>query len=131
MGALFGTASLGNRIQPFGLYLHSHADRLVVRCISPVGQVSPKDKQDDIADGIATLPVRLGVLRDDKAACYDLTVEDDVLLAAESHDAARITLLVRRVVHQADLCEQRHLPTKDEDIKAFRSGLEKEPGRGE
>ncbi len=128
-GVLLGTATLGTRIQPFGLYLQSHCDRLLVRCISPVGRVSPAEAKDDIAHGIASLPVRLGVIQD-KNACYDLTVEDDVLLADEAHDALRIGMLIRRVVHQADQCEQRHLPEQDAAMVAFRSGLEKESSDG-
>ncbi len=87
------------------------------------------EAKDDIAHGIASLPVRLGVIQD-KNACYDLTVEDDVLLADEAHDALRIGMLIRRVVHQADQCEQRHLPEQDAAMVAFRSGLEKESSDG-
>ncbi len=128
-GVLLGTATLGTRIQPFGLYLQSHGDHLLVRCISPVGRVSPAEAKDEIAHGIASLPVRLGVIQD-KNACYDLTVEDDVLLADETHDSVRVAMLIRRVVHQADQCEQRHLPGQDEVMAAFRSGLEKESSDG-
>lgn len=124
-GALLGTVQLEGRQQPFALYLQSLGERLLVRCISPVGSVSPEEGQDAIAEGVSALPVRLGVIEKEEHS-YDLTVEEDVLLAAEEHDAARVAALIGRVAAQADRLEQHHLPGHDEPLKTFRSDLEKE-----
>jgi superfamily II DNA or RNA helicase len=124
-GALLGTVQLDDRKQPFALYLQSLGERLLIRCISPVGRVSPGEGQDVIAEGVAALPVRLGMIETNENS-YDLTVEEDVLLAAEVFDKPRVAALVRRVAAQADQLEQRHLPGHDEPLETFRSDLEKE-----
>lgn len=124
-GALLGTVQLESRQQPFALYLQSFGERLLVRCISPVGRVSPGEGQDAIAAGVAALSVRLGVIEKEENS-YDLTVEEDVLLAAEEHDATRIAALIGRVAAQADRLEQLHLPGHDEPLSTFRLDLEKE-----
>lgn len=124
-GALLGTAYLGRRQQPFALYLQSFGERLLVRCISPVGRVTPEAGQDAIAEGVSRLPVRLGVIEHEEHS-YDLTVEEDVLLAAAEHDAARIAALIGRVAAQADRLEQHHLPGHDEPLETFQHDLEKE-----
>ncbi|WP_441286822.1 helicase-related protein [Sorangium sp. KYC3313] len=124
-GVLLGTVQLDRRQQPFALYLQSFGERPLVRCISPVGRVSPDEGQDAIAEEVSALPVRLGVI-DKEEGSYDLTVEEDVLLAAEEHDAERIAALIGRVAAQADRLEQHHLPGHDEPLATFRSDLEKE-----
>jgi hypothetical protein len=125
LGALLGTITLGGRKQPFALYLQSLGDRMVVRCISPVGCVSPGENQGELIDNVSVLPVRLGVVEKEEHS-YDLTVEDDVLLAAEEYDAARVAMLISRVAAQADRLEQLHLPGKDEPLETFRHDLEEE-----
>jgi hypothetical protein len=128
-GTLLGTMALGARQQPFGLYLQSLGERLLVRCISPVGRVSPGEEQEVIAAGVSALPIRLGVVEEADHS-YDLTVEEDVLLAEDKHDAARISWLIRRVAARADDLEQQHLPGRDEPLDTFREDLEKEASRG-
>jgi hypothetical protein len=73
-------------------------------------------------------PVRVGAIvgRDDVS--YDLTVEDDVLLADPSFDAARVTLLLRRVAEHADALEQIHLPDLDQPLKVFEKDLGRDGG---
>lgn len=127
-GKLLGTLWLPRRQQPFALVLQSCGERLLIRCISPVGRVSPGEKQEDIAQGLAAVPARVGAILGQDERSYDLTVEDDVLLAGEEHDAARVVALVRRVATQADRLEQRHLPGRDEPLSAFQGELEREQG---
>lgn len=74
------------------------------------------------------MPARVGAILGQDERSYDLTVEDDVLLAGEEHDAARVAALVRRVATQADLLEQRHLPGRDEPLSTFQGELERERG---
>lgn len=124
-GVLLGTVHLDARKQPFALYEQSNGERIVVRCISPVGRVSPAESEDDVAGSIADVPVRVGMVQGENRS-YDLTVENDVLLGDESSDRARIGMLIQRVVQQADELEQLHLEGIDQEMAEFRSDLEKE-----
>jgi superfamily II DNA or RNA helicase len=129
-GALLGTVRLPRRQQPFALYLHSHAGRLLVRCVSPIGRVSPTSTADVLLESVKRTPVRLGAIRQaDEAQSYDLTVEDDVLLGDEAHDVARLAWLIRRVVEQADQLEEHHLEGADAPMTTFQADLEKEATR--
>jgi Type III restriction enzyme, res subunit/Helicase conserved C-terminal domain len=130
-GRLLGTAKLGRRIQPFTLLLKSIAGRLLVRCISPVGRVSPEDNLETIQSTVAQKFVRIGAIRTAEDKTYDLTVEEDVLLGvSDTDDFIRIAALIRRVVEQADLQEQAYLPGLDEALNTFASQLGQE-GRNE
>jgi hypothetical protein len=126
-GMLLGTAQLGDRVQPFSLQLRSLQDRPLVRCISPVGCVSPGEEEALITASAAAVPMRIGAILTRDERTYDLTVEGDVLLASTSEtDAMRVAQLIGRVVTQADMLEQEHLPGHDERIDTFREELTKE-----
>lgn len=130
-GVLHGTARLGSRIQPFTLLLRSIGSRAAVRCISPVGCVRPDDDQERIVASASRRVARIGAIPTETERTYDLTVEDEVLLAEDpGYDLARIALLVRRVVAEADILEQRHLPGHDEVLATFMEDLQKESQRG-
>lgn len=130
-GLLLGTVFLGNRQQPFSLMLQSLNARPLVRCISPVGCVEPEANQDDILDSVVRKSSRIGAIDTEDDRKYDLTVEEDVMLADDPvSDIERISLLIRRVVQQADELEQEHLPGKDESLDSFRSDLEMEGNHG-
>lgn len=43
-GVLMGTIRLGERVQPFSLLLQSFGARAVVRCVSPIGRVTPSNE---------------------------------------------------------------------------------------
>jgi hypothetical protein len=60
---------------------------------------------------------------------YDLTVEEDVLLAAPEFDVPRVGTLLRRVVAEADALEQIHLPSLDQPLERFEADLKNEGGR--
>jgi hypothetical protein len=124
---LLGTAKLSTgRIQPFALLLRSDGERLVVRCVSPIGRVGPEDTMPAVEKSALMRHVRIGAIigRDD--ALYDLTVEEDVLLGDPAHDIPRVTLLLRRVADQADVLEQIHLPSLGQPLDVFKADLQDE-----
>lgn len=126
-GVLLGTVRLPNRrVQPFALSLRSEAERLIVRCVSPIGRVTPKDAMPVVEDSARTRRVRLGVIVGREDASYDLTVEDDVVLGDPLHDAVRVGMLLKRVADQADALEQVHLPSQDQKLAAFEQDLRHE-----
>ncbi|CAN5487498.1 hypothetical protein BH09SUM1_BH09SUM1_18850 [soil metagenome] len=130
-GVLLGTVILGARQQPFSLILQSLGERLLIRCISPVGRVSPHEVREDILRSDGRLQGRVGAIMTDEDRSYDLTIEDDMLLGEdEEHDAARIALLLRRVSQRADSVEQQLLPGRDEELDTFRKNLLEEGPRG-
>ncbi len=130
-GRLLGTARLARRRQPFVLLLQSFGERLLIRCLSPVGRVAPAEVHASFEARRLQTPCRVGAILSDDERSYDLTVEEDVLLAEPAHDDARVALLIRRVVEQADAFEQALLPGKDEPIDSFREDLAKDPIRAE
>ncbi len=130
-GILLGTVRLSNgRIQPFGLRLGADGDRLLLKCISPVGRVDPAGAMPAISLSSRRLTVRIGAIlaRDD--CSYDLTVEEDVLLGSPQHDAARAAMLIRRVAERADVLERTHLRPLDQKLDLFESDLRKEVANG-
>jgi hypothetical protein len=126
-GMLLGTAKLSTgRIQPFALLLKSDAERLVVRCVSPVGRVGPEDTMPAIEKSALMRHVRIGAIIGHDDTSYDLTVEEDVLFGDPQHDVARVALLLRRVADQADELEQIHLPALDQPLNVFEADLQDE-----
>jgi ERCC4-related helicase len=124
--ALLATARIGDRQQPFGLYLRIVAGRLVVRCISPVGDVSAEGRIMEIKKVARLLEVAVGAVQREGAS-YDLTVEDDVVLASAVHDLARVASLINRVVPRADAIEDAFLEI-DAPLSTFALDLEREYG---
>lgn len=129
-GVLLGKVDLPNgRQQPFALYEQSNGAHLVIRCISPIGRLNLGESEEYVRSSISRLPVRLGAIRGDEQS-YNLTVENDVLLGTEATDAARVGLLIQRVVEHADQLEHDHLDGADQPLKSFRTDLEKEQTHG-
>jgi hypothetical protein len=128
-GLLLGTAHLcddgAKRQQPFALMLRSVGERLVVRCVSPIGQVMASQGRA-LADVPAARMLRIGVIVDSKSGAYDMTVEDDVLLGDPAHDHERVARVVARVVRGADRLEQVHLPDRDQPLAIFRPQIDSE-----
>lgn len=126
-GPLLGTALVSERVQPFALYLGSVGEHLRIRCISPVGEVSLGSQGISKVMGHAALlnaPVAALVSR--RPGSYNLTVEDDVLLGNPQHDAARVGLLVHRIVVAADTLELALLKDQDAPIGKFARDLRRE-----
>ena len=126
-----GTVLLAPRQQPFRLMLQARSGRLVLRCISPVGRVGPEsiETEEAIVETARRRSVRVAAIPTVDANTYDLTVESDVLLGADStFDVARAALLVARVVRNADILENIHLHGRDEVLETFREDLENEGG---
>ena len=124
---LTGTARLINRIQPFTLILDS-VDRFpVVRCLSPVGRVDPDDEMNAVLAAVSAIPMKVGAIVSKDERSYDLTVEEEVILSDDDEvNRLRISGLIERVVHNADILEQRLLPGHDQSLDAFRDDLRKE-----
>jgi hypothetical protein len=130
-GTLLGTALLVDRVQPFTLILKSFRSNLMVRCISPVGCVGPSTDQDSIIANSASSGSKMGAILTDEERTYDLTVEGDVLLTEQPEaDAIRVSMLVRRIVQQADTIEHELLSGHDEVLVKFREELLKESTNG-
>jgi hypothetical protein len=128
-GTLLGTVTFATgRIQPFALLLQSDGERLIVRCVSPVGRVEPETTMAAIEERARKHRVRIGVILRREKALYDLTVEDDVLLGESSQDVARVAVLLNHVVEQSDALEQIHLPLLDQPLAVLESDLKREGG---
>jgi hypothetical protein len=126
-GALLGTVKLATgRIQPFALVLKSKGEWLLIRCVSPVGLVDPEAMMAALEESSRARCVRIGAIIGRDEGSYDLTVEEDVLLAEPEHDVSRVTLLLQRVVEQADALEQIHLPSLDQTLDVFEADLKNE-----
>ena len=127
-GRLLGTVRLSSgRVQPFALLLKSEGDHLIVRCVSPIGQVGPESGMEDIQESVHHRRVRIGAILGEDDRSYDLTVEDDVLLGAREHDEARVAALLEHVAQHADELEHVHLAS-DEPLETFESDLRREGG---
>jgi hypothetical protein len=128
-GTLLGTVRLTTgRIQPFALLLKSDGERLLVRCVSPVGLVDPGSTMEAVEESARLRHVRIGAIVGRDETSYDLTVEEDVLIAHPAHDVSRVAMLLRRVADQADTLEQIHLPSLDQPLDAFEADLKQEGG---
>ena len=122
-GVLHGTARLGSRIKRLTLLLRSLRACLSVRCISPIGRIRSGAQQDGVVASTARSAARIGAILTAESRTYDLTVEDEMLLAADDRDdAARVAALARRVVALADALEQEHLPGRDEELDDVTGG---------
>jgi hypothetical protein len=130
--AAFGTATLADgRQQPFTLLLRSDGGHPVVRCISPVGRVIPEGRAEELAQHGARIEGRVGAILTRDPGSYDLTVEDDVALADAAHDAARVGLLLARVLPSADDLERTVFGAeRDAELAVFKDDLKKETERG-
>ncbi len=130
-GRLLGTVQLKcGRIQPFLLMLKSLGERPLVRCISPVGRVPAADLDGAVAEDARAHGMRLGALETEDRS-YNLTVEEDVLLAAPEYDAGRVALMLGRLVQTADELERRHLNEADQPLGRFESDMRIEGGRSD
>jgi hypothetical protein len=128
-GMMFGTVQLGGRQQPFSLHLRSFGSRPLLRCVSPIGRVSPEEHVDELEASLVRAPARLGAILSKDERSYDLTVEDDVLLADDpATDPVRLSLLLRRVASAADALEYQQLDGRDQPLDAFRRDLERDGG---
>jgi hypothetical protein len=121
---LFGTVKLPLRQQPFILLLRCFIDHLLVRCISPVGQVYQAQYQQTLQASVAISTAKIGAIPATAALSYNLTVEDDVLLSGDdSVNAVRVANMVKRVAIEADRLEHLHLDGRDEPLTTFKKDL--------
>lgn len=107
-----------NRTQHFVLHLDSFGERVVVRCVSPVGRLT--DGQLQRAKALSTkIQAQIGVIEEADDRGCDLTVEEEVLLGDPKHDARRMCWLARRVVLDADRLEHALFNGADHGLEAF------------
>jgi superfamily II DNA or RNA helicase len=126
---VLGTATLDSgRLQPFGLQLEWWKSHALVRCVSPVGKVAT-GFLPELVKLNQSLKIGLG-FAEPRLGSYDITVEEDVLLLKERHDAVRVATLVRRVIETADELELKYLPEKDRVLHDFRPDLDQERRHG-
>ena len=131
---LTGTVQLALRVQPFTLWLRPFQDRLMLRCLSPIGRVGLEEHVEEICRASRRRGVGVSAVLIDqrgKDARYDLAVQGDVMLGrAATTDAERAAWLVGRVVHAADGLEHDLLDRIDQPIETFRPDLDKESTDG-
>ncbi len=101
-GQKIGNARLGTRHQPFVLEMQGRDERLLLRCSSHVGQLGLRADQKKLMNAVAEGGGRIHVIKVGKKGEWLVSVAEDVLLAEEEHDAARLAWLVERVVWKAD-----------------------------
>lgn len=113
---LHGKVCVGSSFQPLEVSLRSLGASPSVRCISVIGRIQSGVQQDRIIGSAARNDVRIGAIRLAENHAYDLTVEDEVLLAEDDrYDAARVAALVRRVATVAHALAQEHLSNPNEE----------------
>lgn len=118
-----GTVELhAERQQHFVLHLKSFGERLVARCVSPVGRLT-SEQLDRVKTLSARVPVQLGVLEEGDDRGCDLTVEEEVLLGEPENDTSRMAWLARRVVLAADSLEHELFDGADHGPDVFRRQL--------
>jgi len=128
-GTLWGIVTLASgRIQRLTLQLKSDGERLVVKCVTPVGRVEPESMMVAIEESALTRQVRIGAILGREEAVYDLTIEDDVLLGDPSRDVPRVAVLLNRVVEQSEILERIHLPLLDQHVTTVESDFPQEGG---
>ena len=98
-GALVGRAILDSRVQPITLSLDLCDYHPRIRCTSPIGRLHPETDWEDVISDAGRTGARIGAIPDGDTGLFDLTVEEDVLLSAvPEHDAARVRILLTRVI---------------------------------
>ncbi len=125
---LLGTARLpSGRIQPFALILACAHGRPLVRCISPIGRTSPEENLSSLARLVRPFRARVAALSTNEDLSYDLTLEDEVLLGSRASDRERVSLLLARVLTDADRLEHEHFEDRrDQPLTAFEADLAQE-----
>jgi superfamily II DNA or RNA helicase len=109
IGVRIGNRKIGDRDQPFSLFLRSVDGKPCVRCVSPIGTRDHGLSAVAIRGALTAADVRIASIYNQAHLSYDYAVEGDVLLWPGSNSAMRITTLVRSVTQAADAAEERIL----------------------
>lgn len=123
---MFGQVVLGARKVPFKLTLDSLDDHLLVRCASVIGRVSYEVACGELSEAVAHHPVRICATPTDEEDAYQLSIEEDQLLADPEHDAVRAAALMRRVAEHALSISSDHLPDQDRPLEELSGRLKEE-----
>jgi helicase-like protein/type III restriction/modification enzyme restriction subunit len=128
LSTLLGTATLpSGRFQPFALLLSCTHGLPLVRCISPIGRTSPEENLASLEALVRPFRARVAALPTGEDLSYDLTLEDEVLLGSPASDLARVSLLLARVLADADQLELEHFDGRlDQPLTTFEADLAKE-----
>ena len=102
-------------------------DHLLVRCVSIIGRVAHDTACDDVAEAVAHHPVRICATSVDNEDSYELSIEEDQLLAEREHDAVRVAALMRRVAEHALSISSDHLPDQSRPLEGLAGRLKEEP----
>jgi hypothetical protein len=74
-----------------------------------VGTIDPEDLAAEHEMSYSAQGTKITVVPDDRARAYNVAVEGAVLLSAQSHDAMRVTRVIRAVATEADRLEEEYL----------------------
>jgi hypothetical protein len=124
---LSGTVTLSSgRRQPFVLHLQSFGERLVIRCVSPVGRLDDEEAFERAKEVSRCIPEQLGIVEDADDRIAELTVEEEVLLGDPATDEARVAWLIGRVTTAADRIEEALWGARDASIEGLKAELARE-----
>lgn len=128
---LLGSVQLpSGRVQPFALLLGSDGRLPLVRCVSPVGLVDEGILTDHVKHIMREATVHAGVVPAREGEMkYNLTIEDDVWLAATKYDGHRVGLLIDRVTTKADEVESALLDGADHRLSELQPDIQQEGAR--
>lgn len=134
-GSQLGTVRLNDRQQPFSILLGMHGQHFMVKCISPIGEISLAEDEEDLILKIGKIAfkrkITIGVIPGAEERSYNLTVEGSVILGEEKEeDKMMVSWLINKIISNADLLEK-ELLKKDEPMRIFKSDLLKEGYNGE
>jgi superfamily II DNA or RNA helicase len=123
------------RHQPLTLFLRaaiSDHGSILLRCVSPVGQVAWNDLYHMERINLVHQQIHIGricAISDAKKRTYDLTIELDMLFHPDTTQLEEVADLVERTASSADRIEQTLLGI-DQPMDKFRIDLLEEPKRG-
>lgn len=105
--AVYGSRTVGDRVQPFSLHLLSRDSMPVVSARTPVARhPDVQGGSEALADELSGVLDRVIVAEHAATREYDIAIAGDVILGDPAHDGARVATLVRRITDRADDVEQ-------------------------
>ena len=104
--ALYGSRTIGERVQPFSLHLLSRDSMPVISARTPIARhPDVEGGKEALTAALLGLLDRVIVLEHAATREYDVAIAGDVILGDPAHDAARVSGLVKRITDQADRVE--------------------------
>lgn len=126
--AMYGSRSIGDRVQPFSLQLLSRDSMPVVSVRTPIGRHPDVEGGDEaLVDELTGVLDRVIVLEHAATREYDVAIAGDVILGDPEHDTARVLGLIRRITDRADEIES-ELTRGDLKLADVQTTLQKDIG---